>query len=123
MKLYRMVLHNSDGAYSARVLEKSLPLLNTITTFKVCRVTVWGIGCCPVRRCLVGSPSGLDDNLCGQCLKEQLPHSNIIHRNTLTAWIFAVCFLFLPLWNLHIGRVIEGCLDWSFFGKGEGQHV
>lgn len=95
-----MVLRSTGGAYSARVLENSLPLLNTITVFEVCGVTMWGIGCCPVRHCSVGSPSGLDDNLCGQFLKEQLPHSNIIHRNTLTAWIFVVCFLFLPLWNL-----------------------
>lgn len=77
-----------------------MPLLDTMTVFKVCRVTMWGIGCCPVRHCLVGSPSGLDDNLCGQSHEEQLPHSNIAHRNRLTAWIFAVCFLFLPLRNL-----------------------
>lgn len=95
-----MVLHNSGGAYSARVLENSLPLLNTVIVFRVCRVTIEGIGCCPVRHRLVGSPSGLDDNLCGKSLKEQLPCSNITYRNMLTAWIFAACLLFLPLWNL-----------------------
>lgn len=48
IRLFKMILNSSGGAYSARVLKRLLPLLNIITVCKMCRVAVQGIGCCLV---------------------------------------------------------------------------
>lgn len=43
-KLFRMVLHSSGGA---SVQEDSFLLLNSVTLFEVCRITMRLIECCP----------------------------------------------------------------------------
>lgn len=48
IKLFKMILNSSGGAYSARVLKRLLPLLNIITVCKMCRVAVQDRGCCLV---------------------------------------------------------------------------